>query len=110
MTFYYKPQTQTVTTYRRCYRIEGANVYNEVPALSFREEIITLGQGDKLIAKVPEGPPLTALMNNPDQVITLINPDTGLPIPGKAMKFSDIYLGLYSLYFALAQARDQASP
>jgi len=111
MAFYYKQKIDSVSSYRRCFRIDGANTYEEIPTLTFHEEVVTIGSDQTLIANTPTGMPLAIAMNNPAfQNIPLISPDTGLPVPGKMVNVQELYLGLYSLYFALAQARDKSSP
>ena len=110
MSFYYKQQTDSVTSYRRCYRIDGANEYNEIPSLTFHEEIVTIGAGQAVLAKRPVDTPLPVRMNDPAyQNLPVINPETGEPVLGKFVNVQDLYIGLYSLYFALAQARDKSS-
>lgn len=111
MPFYYKQKIDSVSSYKRCYRIDGVNDYEKVPTLTFHEEVVTIGSGQALIAKTPTGMPLSVAMNNQEfQNIPLVSPDTGLPVPGKTINIQELYLGLYSLYFALAQARDKNSP
>ena len=110
MTFYYKQHTDSVTTYKRCYRIDGANPYVGNPSLTFREETVTTASDGTVLVKLPCGDPLVAEMTNPDEVVQLTNPETGQPIPGATVKMQEIYLALYSLYFAKALARDQVSP
>lgn len=110
MAFYYKQKIDSVSSYRRCCRIDGANTYEQMPTLMFHEEVVTLASDQTLIAKVPAGAPLPVAMNNPEfQTVPLVSPDTGLPVPGKTVNMQELYLGLYSLYFALAQARDKSS-
>lgn len=79
-----------------------SNILNEVPTITFEEEIVTT-EGTKLILAVPQGALLESF-SVPTESFNLINPETGDTI-GSAT-YMDAYVLLHSIYRHVATKRD----
>ena len=103
MTFYYKQHTDSVTTYKRCYRIDGANPYVGNPSLTFREETVTTASDGTVLVKLPCGDPLVAEMTTyPSRVRTVL---TVSMMSGSSSITSTIFVSAMTFSFAAGVSR-----
>jgi hypothetical protein len=105
MTTLYEPSTitGTVSTWKRANRIEITNPAGGIPSAMFSEEIATLmPDGITIITQ----PSTTICDSATDMTVSfnLIDPSTGSTVG--TMTYEQLYGAMYSLYLALAAARD----
>jgi hypothetical protein len=104
----YKETSTIGTTYQRAYNVVIGNPRVGEKGIQFAEEqVATIGD---LTASTPVGvieEPFT-----PENALTefpLLNPVTNEPLdPPQTATYQDLYIMLFSLYYALAQKRDEA--
>ena len=103
----YQETEVTGTAYVRANQIIVANPLEGVKAISYMEEqVINLSDGEQIFRSAGGfQEPFTA--ENVGTEFPLLNPQTGEQL-GPTMTFQGLYVALYSLYFFLAQRRDQA--
>jgi hypothetical protein len=95
-----------ISGWQRSYAVAINNPYNEIPNITFSEEVVILNDGQ--IIKLPSSQPaLSADLADPNTEIVLLNPldDT---ILGTGT-YGQIQVLLYSLYKKLAQERDNVN-
>ena len=99
----YGVQTISGQSWLRAHRVTVTNPYLGQPKITFDEERIREVEGVRTTA------PTGVLSMNVDLAapIDLYDPSTGLPL-GQQMTQQDVYVALYSVYRALAAARDGA--
>jgi hypothetical protein len=103
----YREQALTGHKWTRSYRVHIENPWGGQALVTFFEEDISeLSNGAKV--NTPLGQ-ITLAFTDPDTVVQLIDPSTGLEIPGATMTHGQLYLGLSSLYLQAAIARDAAA-
>lgn len=100
----YRQRSISGDEWRRCVRIIGDNVFQQIPELAFVEEDIEL-KVDGRITKIPVGLRIRASMRTPDKVINLISPEDDSPL-GKSVTLQDLFVILYSTYRQLADEAD----
>ena len=101
MTTLYKNSEVTGTEYLRARMVEVHNQLGVLPHVAFIEERVTLLPGRTITA-------VTGTLSQPysaDAVIDLLDPETQEPL-GATMTMGQIMVALYSMYIALAVARD----
>ena len=114
MTLYNEQTTETtvaVTTYDRAYKISIANPLSGAKTIRYDEQTITTtNDGEETV--IEEGPykrsieaSITEL--NAGTSFPLLNPLDGTPL-GSEATYADLQVLLYSLYYALAEERDNA--
>ena len=102
----YREQALTGQKWTRSYRVHIENPWGGTPTVTFFEEDISeLSSG--LRVNTPIGQ-IVMPFTDPNAVVQLIDPATGLEIPGATMTHGQLYLGLSSLYLQSAAARDAA--
>ena len=101
--------TVDVTTYDRAYKIYIANPLTGAKAIRYDEQTITaVDDGESLV--VEEGGYKRSIEaalteENASTTFPLINPVDGTPLGGTAT-YADLQVLLHSLYYALAEERD----
>lgn len=90
--------------YQRAKRVEITNPLNQIPSITFYEELVITGR-ENVTTIVSDVSTLTEAMTDPAVQFDLVNPETGAVIGSAA--YQDIYVILYSLYMALAAKRDE---
>jgi hypothetical protein len=104
----YRETTLNGASWIRAYRVTAENPLQGQPYVRYDEE---------WAINPPEGAPITRRLGALDTEFTvenagtsfqLINPVTMEVIPGATATYQDLYVLLYSLYWALAEARDNA--
>ena len=100
----YKESGVAGSEYTRCSQITIYNPLGGTPAAEFAEERVTLLAG----RKIAENAECVRVPFDPAEEIALINPETGEPL-GSSVTHAQLYVILFSLYLAKAQARDAAN-
>lgn len=100
----YKESSVAGTSYKRGRSLYFENPRNNIPALLIREELVTILTDREIIEPAGE-----ILKNITDLSISfpLRNPQTNEIIENLSMTYQDLYVGLFSLYWHLAEERDQ---
>lgn len=100
----YKEAAITGTKWQRANKITISNPHVGLPSISFAEEDLTVLSDGRMT-----NTPLSTLdqaFDNPATVFNLVNPLDGTVI-GTAT-YQDVYVMMFSIYAALAAARDAA--
>ncbi len=103
----YKESIAVGTSYQRGRSLYFENPKSSVPSLLIREERITT-LADRVITE-----PCGEILKTVDDLsvqFQMRNPQTNELIEGATMSYQDLYVALYSLYWALAIERDNAVP
>jgi hypothetical protein len=100
MTAEVNPTTFTGTSRLRSYRIELFNPSEgALSALFHQEQLLTLDDGTTISRPAPD----IRIPYDPDAVVHIIDPVTGANT-GQTMTQAQIYAGVFSAYFAAANA------
>lgn len=100
----YKETSVNGTQWQRCRTVIIDNSYQRQPNIMFQEERLTNVNGELF----QQGAGGLNVPFDPAQVITLLDPATGLPT-GDTMTFGEMYIAMWSLYMSEAVARDEAA-
>lgn len=93
-------------SYRRCNQVVIDNPLSGPPSISFGQETI-IGTGSGQVAHIPLQP--INMDFDANNVITIINPETGEPTGG-TIAIAEVYALIYSAYIATATpAPEQAA-
>ena len=92
-----------IKSWQRSKGVIVTNEYNEVPSISYQEEVIVTTPDDKIISKTDVGV-LNVDLSNTDIEFPLLNTLTNEVVG--TMKYSDLYVIMYSHYMHLAGIRD----
>lgn len=89
----------------RCWQVVIDNPKDEPPRVTFQEErVFDVSAADEQVMRVPvQG--CHADVDLEHGAFPLLDPETGEPT-GASMSHAQLYVALYSLYFATALARD----
>ena len=101
----YNETTVSGSEYTRCNTICITNPYGKTPSVQFGEERATVLGVDRVLFEQTGGISATF---DPLKIISLIDPNTGLPT-GVEATYGDVYIMLYSAYVDAALARDAAA-
>ena len=105
MPYLYKVTTESGQSYRRVGRLTIINPDNAAPTIHFDEEDCLVRQGKPSVKSPPGSQNPFAKMVDPNTVVPLVNPDTGLPT-GQTTTYGAIYVQLWSVWAARAKVRD----
>lgn len=108
MTNLYKQETISgeIIKYRRVGSFSGRNAISEVPSITMNEDEVTiLPNGEKIIKERVSQ--ITEFLSNKDEILEMLNPVDDSKVG--EIKYSDIYVMLYSLYKKIATKRDEAT-
>lgn len=102
----YREQSLTGEKWTRSYRVHIENPWGGLATVTFFEEdIVELSNGSRVNSPLGQ---IAMEFTDPNAVVQLIDPATGLEIPGATMTHGQLYLGMSSLYLQAAAARDNA--
>lgn len=102
----YKFSSVVGTSYTRGRSLYFENPLNSTPSLLVREERVINLIDSMLIEHAGE---IRKVVDDLAVSFALRNPATNEVIPGAAMTYQDLYVGLFSLYWHLAEERDEAA-
>lgn len=97
----YQEKNVTGKSWKHCHSVLVNNDFGVPPMFTFHEKLLT--QLDDQVIQEPTG--CVSGFFDPVGVIQLRNPETG-ELTGEIMTQADMYTALWSLYIALAEARD----
>lgn len=108
----YKQTDITGESYIRFDQAVIKNPLNKNPSITFTEEQVMNIDGEEIhraVSNVSETLKLYSEHQNLDEVVPLVNPITSEPIEGASMTYEQIMTGIFSLYYHLADKRDNES-
>lgn len=101
----YQESNISGVSWKRCYRIDVRNQYQDNKSLIFLEEVLTLLNDGRVLTEPSTNIQIQFL--DPNKVINLINPETGDSL-NTTVTYQDLYTILHSLYIQSATERDIA--
>lgn len=107
----YKEAQVSGKKWQRAKYINITNERDKAPSITFiEEELIDIGDGEIVSRHIPKVLEKEFTTENSDTSFALMNTETNTAVKDSTMTYGELYTALYSLYFHLADARDNMTP